>query len=93
MPPMHRPNLVTVMAKATSPTARASPGHSAEQEALHTSISARLSSTSSISVSEDLEAGPLMCNTERAPWPAPLATLMALQLGWGLWLMPAVYAK
>ncbi len=88
---MHRPNLVTVMAKATSPTARASPGHSAEQEALHTSSSSRLSATSS--VSEDLEAGPLMCSTERAPWPATLATLMALQLGWGLWLMPAVYAK
>lgn len=39
MAPTHRPNLVTVMAKATSPTARSSPGHSAEQEALAVCIS------------------------------------------------------
>ncbi len=30
---------------------------------------------------------------ERAPWPVTLGTLLALQLGWGLWLMPAVYAR
>lgn len=66
---------------------------SAEQEALQQTSSCRLSATSSIS--EDLEAGaPLMASgSERAPWPVTLATLMALQLGWGLWLMPAVYAK
>ena len=66
---------------------------SSEQEALQQTTSCRLSTTSSIS--EDLEAGaPLMASgTERAPWPVTLATLMALQLGWGLWLMPAVYAK
>jgi hypothetical protein len=59
---------------------------SSEQEALQQTTS---------SISEDLEAGaPLMASgAERAPWPVTLATLMALQLGWGLWLMPAVYAK
>ncbi len=67
--------------------------YSAEQETLQQSNSCRLSATDSIS--EDLEAGaPLMVSgAERAPWPVTLATLMALQLGWGLWLMPAVYAK
>ena len=87
----HRPNLVAVMAKATSPTARWSPGHSAEQEALQQSASGRLYSSSS--VSEDLEAGTMASSAEKASWPVTLATLMALQLGWGLWLMPAVYAK
>ena len=54
----------------------------------------RLSTTSSVSISEDLESGALMSSSaERASWPVTLATLMALQLGWGLWLMPAVYAK
>ena len=39
------------------------------------------------------EATSQLPDKERAPWPVTLGTLLALQLGWGLWLMPAVYAR
>ncbi len=47
------------------------------------------------SSSGDSEEGTsaLAPDKERAPWPVTLGTLLALQLGWGLWLMPAVYAR
>ncbi len=31
--------------------------------------------------------------TSRASWPVTVAMLLSLQLGWGLWLMPADFAR
>lgn len=36
---------------------------------------------------------PYSTSTHRASWEATVATLLSLQLGWGLWLMPHDFAR
>lgn len=87
MAPTQRQSLLTVMAQATSPAPRLWPPEDCSE---HQSLTMAASSSQ-----EDIAAcsSSASADKERAPWPVTLGTLLALQLGWGLWLMPNVYAR
>lgn len=91
MAPTQRQSLMAVMAQATSPSPRLWPPETCdEHQALTVSVS--YSSESQLEKAASM-SGSSGSEKERAPWPVTLGTLLALQLGWGLWLMPAVYAR
>jgi vesicular inhibitory amino acid transporter len=92
MAPVLRPNLLSVMAQATSPSPRLWPPETCNE---HTALTIGTSGGVGGSGSSADEAASFSSSSdkERAPWPVTLGTLLALQLGWGLWLMPAVYAR
>jgi vesicular inhibitory amino acid transporter len=84
---MQRQSLLTVLAQATSPSPRQWPP---EQCSEHQSLTMEDACGGQDALGADASAP---AEKERAPWPVTLGTLLALQLGWGLWLMPAVYAR
>lgn len=92
MAPVLRPNLLSVMAQATSPSPRLWPPETCSE---HTALTVGTSGSGGVggSGSSADEVASFATDKERAPWPVTLGTLLALQLGWGLWLMPAVYAR
>ncbi|EIE25419.1 hypothetical protein COCSUDRAFT_46708 [Coccomyxa subellipsoidea C-169] len=89
MAPTQRQSLMTVMAQATSPSLRLWPPESCDEHQSLTMGEPSSDGASEKVVSTSGSSG----EKERAPWPVTLGTLLALQLGWGLWLMPAVYAR
>ncbi|BDA41975.1 probable amino acid transporter AVT1D [Coccomyxa sp. Obi] len=90
MPPTQRQSLMTVMAQATSPSPRLWPPETCDE---HQSLTMGMSDSSDSLGQKDTSTSSTIGEKERAPWPVTLGTLLALQLGWGLWLMPAVYAR
>ncbi len=88
MPTKQRQSLMTVMAQATSPSPRLWPPETCDE---HQSLTLGMSDSSDSLAQKDTPS--TSGEKERAPWPVTLGTLLALQLGWGLWLMPAVYAR
>lgn len=88
MPTKQRQSLMTVMAQATSPSPRLWPPETCDE---HQSLTMGMSDSSDSLAQKDTIS--TSGEKERAPWPVTLGTLLALQLGWGLWLMPAVYAR
>lgn len=90
MPPTQRQSLMTVMAQATSPSYRLWPPETCDE---HQSLTLGEPSCSNSPSEKGASTSSGSGERERAPWPVTLGTLLALQLGWGLWLMPAVYAR
>lgn len=90
MPTKQRQSLMTVMAQATSPSLRLWPPETCDE---HQALTVGISDSSDSLAQKDTSTSSASGEKERAPWPVTLGTLLALQLGWGLWLMPAVYAR
>lgn len=94
MAPTQRQSLLTVMAQATSPAARLWPPEECSEHQALTIPSCSSQDFSEEDVTCSSRSGSIAsADKERAPWPVTLGTLLALQLGWGLWLMPNVYAR